>query len=76
MIDGIEVAGVRYEHTAEAEAGVYIEGGRWWGTRIRYRRVGIADKRWTKFLLIDTHPFDFEAIKSAVELHVNEARRG
>lgn len=72
-LDGIEVEGVRYEHTAEAEAGIYMgTGERWWGSRIRYRRIGIADKRWTKILLVDVHPFDFEKVKEAVTLHITK----
>lgn len=67
----LEVAGVTYEHTAEAEAGISLRTGeRWWGSRIRYRRTGIADKRWVKLLLVDVHPFDTERITAAIELHI------
>lgn len=76
LLQGIEIDGIRYEHQAEADAGIYFSSGqRWWGTRIRYRRLGIADKRWTKVLAVDVHPFDFESIRSVVETHVTGETR-
>lgn len=63
----IDVSGTTYEYSAEAEAGFSLsDGAKWWGTRVKYRRVGIADRRWTNFLLVDVHPFDGDTIRHAV----------
>jgi hypothetical protein len=65
------VDGIDYEHEAEADAGVFLSTGeRWWGSRIKYRRRGIADKRWTKLIACDVHPFDYEKIAQMIEQHV------
>lgn len=66
----VTAAGNEYEYQAEAEGGITLsEGVKWWGTRVRYRRVGVADRRWTKFLLVDVHPFDTAEIEHAVAEH-------
>lgn len=69
------VNGVRYEIVVEAEAGLTLStGARWWGSRVKYRRANIADKRWTKFLLIDIHPFDHMAIEQAMRAYMEAPR--
>lgn len=70
----LEHNGIRYEVDASADAGINLsDSSKWWGTRIRYRRMNIADKRWHKFLVIDLHPFDFENVKHAVSAYMDRA---
>ncbi len=67
----MNIDGIDYEHEAEAEAGVFLSSGvRWWGSRVKYRRRGVADKRWTRLILTDVHPFDYETIGKMIEQHV------
>jgi hypothetical protein len=71
----ITVDGTDYEYKAEAEGGLTLsDGARWWGTRVRYRRAGIADKRWAQFILLDVHPFDTGLIEVAIKAHATGKR--
>lgn len=62
----LQSRGLEVEIETEAEAGVMLgDGSHWWGTRV---------KRWTKFLLIDVHPFEYGKIEAAVEAHIGRPR--
>ncbi len=53
--------GTPYQYVAEAEAGVYLQGGgRWWGTRVKYRPG--TRGAWRSLLLVGTHPMDAEGV--------------
>lgn len=59
-----------YEYTSEPTDGVTLgDGQAWWGSHIRYRKVGA--RRWQTFTLIDVHSWDTDAIIAAIDYTAN-----
>ena len=58
-----------YEYFAEPTDGVNLTSGEaWWGTSLRFRRVGA--RKWTRVNLVEIHSWDKDAIQSAIDFQV------
>lgn len=71
MSNTLNVNGEPITYETEADAGINLTtGARWWGTRIKWRR-GTSGK-WNRVSVIDTHPFDTNAIELALGIYLSE----
>lgn len=58
-----------YEYDAEPTDGVSLTDGKaWWGTHVKYRKVGA--RKWQRFNIVDIHSWELDAVIDAISYQV------
>lgn len=67
----MHIDGEPFEYEVEATAGLTAsDGSHWFGTHFRWRS-GVSG-RWSRFNVVDLHPFDSEGVEAAARLYITD----